>query len=301
MEVRVDYLKSERIIYSNSRKDRPHNFVFNKIKKDNMSFVCPFCKENSNILGETIVENKFGSKIIKNIYPMVDGQFGIHDVAIESCEHELKLRDMDVELIYNFLIMIKTRAQNLCNMDYLENIQIFKNDGRNSGASLEHSHWQIVSTDFIPHKTAIISSNFSKYFTDHKKCILCSSDEVINVLEDELFILSIPKASYGSISFRLFPKAHKNSFVELSDREVRSLAYMLKKAANLVYYLDESASFNVLFFSEPANKKNRGFHFFVDIVDRKGSFGGFELSTGDFVNSTLPEELYEKVIEILEV
>ncbi len=301
MEIRVDYLKGETIVYSHKRTKRPHNFNLNKLNENKRDFPCPFCLENQDIIGELICENELGSRIVKNIYPIVDGIFGFHDVAIESFEHGLQLKDMSRVLVYNFLMLLQSRTREISENGDIKNVQVFKNSGPISGATLEHSHWQIVSTDFISHKIQVISNNFTKYFETTEKCFLCSEKDVIKINEDENMIFSIPKAGYGNINLRIFPKRHVGSFNELNPEELDSLGKYIITSARILSKYTEDGSFNILFFTEPAGAKNKDFHFFIDIVERKGTFGGFELATGDYINSVLPEDLYNELKNILEV
>ncbi len=301
MEIRTDYLKSETIVYSLKRSKRPHNYNINKTSGQNNDFPCPFCKENANLTGETIIDNVLGSRIVKNIYPVVDNEFGVHDVAIESPIHELQLKDMSIALVYNFLQLMQSRAQEVSLKDNIKNVQVFKNSGPISGATLEHSHWQIVSTNVVPHKNKIISNNFTKYFEETKGCFLCNENEVIKVKEDDNMIFSIPKAGCGNINFRIFPKRHVSTFLELETEELKSLAEYIITSANILSEFKDIVSFNIIFFSEAVGENNENFHFFVDVIERMGTFGGFELATGDYINSVLPEELYKELKNKMEV
>ncbi len=301
MEIRVDYLKSETVVYSRKRSKRPHNYNINKSKVQSGDFPCPFCLENNNLIEETICENILGSRIVKNLYPVVDGEFGAHDVAIESVKHDLALKDMSLEVVTEFLVLLQERCIALKKMELIKNIQIFKNSGPISGATLEHSHWQIVSTSFIPHKTQTISDNFTSYRKETESCFLCNENDIIKLKENENVVMGVPKAGCGNLNLRLFPKRHVTNFIELSKAELNSIAEYIINAANTIYRLEESSSFNILFFSNPEGNNNKDFHFFIDILDRKGTFGGFELATGDFINSVLPEEMYQKIINVMEV
>ncbi len=301
MEIRVDYLKSETIVYSHRRSKRPHNYNINKAQVKSSDFVCPFCKENCKQTGELICENEFGSRIIKNLYPVVEDELGVHDVAIESFNHGLQLKDMSHELVFNFLLLLQKRTKVLAEKDYIKNVQVFKNNGPISGATLEHSHWQIVSTGFIPHKTQLISDNFTKHFESTGSCFLCEENDILKLKEDNYTVMGVPKAGCGNMNFRIFPKRHLRNFSELNSEEISSIAEYIIFVANAISKLNEVVSFNILLFSEPLGNPNEHFHFFIDILDRKGTHGGFELSTGDFINSVLPEDMYHQIKEVMEV
>lgn len=301
METRIDYLKDERILYSTKRGKRPLQYNFNNQSNRTQEAECPFCIGNKHLVEEMICENELGSRIIKNIYPIVDGSYGVHDVAIESYDHELEFKDMPLELVQEFLKMIQNRQRNLEQLDNIEYVQIFKNCGAKAGASIIHPHCQIMATNYVPSKIETIKRNYTKYNDENKTCYLCSEKDIMKIYEDDFAVMGIPSANKAGKCFRIFTKRHIDSFSKLNSFELHSLSKMLIEATQLLDKLEKGVSYNIMFFTSPAKHKANEFHFFVEVIERKGNFGGFELSTGDYVNSTLPESVYDEIKNLTEV
>ncbi len=302
MNIRVDYLKDEVVMYAKSRGDRPNNYTSAGNEVVNKDVVCPFCAENTHMTKEIIYKNnRTGIRIIKNLYPAVEDNFGVHDVVIEAYDHDMKFKDFSEDFVYDFLTTIKYRYEELAKKEGIKCIQIFKNSGRNSGASLEHAHWQILATNFVPTKNLLMSEKFETYVKENGVCYHCSQKDLYKIMEDDNVVMGIPYASSSSATFRIIPKKHYSSFSELSKETLSSVSKMLLKSIQLLDDLEKDFSYNVLFFSKPVQSQNENFHFFIEVVGRKGRYGGFELSTGAFISSFLPEDIYEKINLMLEV
>lgn len=300
MDIRVDLLKDETIIYADKRNKRPINFRNNNLNVINEDFFCPFCKANEEISGEIISKNKLGSRIIKNMYPILEDDYGVHDVAIESYEHNLHFKDMSTEVVFYFLKLIQGRMRELQDNN-LKHIQVFKNCGAKSGASLIHQHWQIIGSKFVPKNIKNVAEQFEKYHANLSSCYLCDNYDILKVYSDDNMVMGIPKAYMTTKAFRIYAKKHITSFIDIDENCLKSLANMLIRAINIINDFDNGCSFNILFFENSIKSKNDKFHFFVEVFSRKGTFGGFELSSGTYVNDMLPEQFYEEVMEKMEV
>ncbi len=305
MEIRKDYLKNDTIIYAASRSNKPTNYRsdINIINKSNdFKSNCPFCPSNLKLVEDLIIsDEKHGARIVKNRFPLVEGELGCHDVAIESFNHDIQLREMSSEFMFDFFKLILKRCEMILENEHIKNIQIFKNNGSLSGASLEHSHWQILSTSHIPKNILQIGKRYDEYFAKNNRCYLCNAEDEYVILQDEYTKVVLPKASVYSSTFRIYPKSHKGTFLELDDNEILSLCNMLIFVSNLLEKIEKGSSYNILFFAKPIGETNTNFHFFVEFVGRKGRLGGYELSTGEYMSSILPEDLYKEIKEILEV
>ncbi len=304
MEIRKDFLKNDKIIYSSSRSNKPKNYN-NDIVIVNTDIDykvdCPFCESNVNLLNDLILlDENIKARVVKNRYPVIDGELGFHDVAIESYDHDLQLRNMNKEHVFEFLKLIKKRCEMVLEHDNIKNIQIFKNNGQLSGASLEHSHWQILSTNYVPKNIDEIGQRFDEYLNENNTCYLCSDDYSYSIKEDDFMKMVLPKAAASVRTFRIFPKVHKSSFLELNDEELLSLSEMLVFSTSLIDKLEKGNSYNILFYSKPVSEfEDDNFHFFVEVVARKGRLGGFEMATGEYMSSTLPEELFDDINSLL--
>ncbi len=301
MDIRLDYLKNETVFYSDKRSERPNNYNVS-VEKTRQDITCPFCKENESITAESVYKNeKTGIRIVKNKYPSVDETHGIHEVLIESFDHNIQLEDMDEQFIFEMLKVMRHRLAQIESEEIINSAQIFKNTGSKSGASLEHSHWQILGLDFVPKTLQIINRQFEEYKKENGQCYLCEGKDIIKIIEDDEIVVGLPYAHVSAKSFRIFPKKHITSFSESSNDFLLSFARALAKCIWILKTVDENISYNIIFYSKPPKREKESFHFFAELIGRRGTYGGFEFATGSYVSSQLPEDFYLKVKEILEV
>jgi len=111
------------------------------------------------------------------------------------------------------------------------------------------------------------------------------------VLETEKFIAFSPYASAAPFIVWLLPKRHAASFDEINETEIKDLARALRTALRKLYIGLGNPDFNYVIRSAPVNEKNvKYFHWGIAIVPRLAQPAGFELGSGIFINSSLPEE-----------
>ena len=76
-------------------------------------------------------------------------------VVVEGLKTEMdslraELADLDTDHIYDTLLIFRERILDLKNDTRFKYILVFKNHGISAGASLEHSHSQLIATPIIP-------------------------------------------------------------------------------------------------------------------------------------------------------
>ena len=74
---------------------------------------------------------------------------GAHEVVIESPRHEDTLASMDERAVEQVLWACRERVQDLKRDRRFRYMIIFKNHGAAAGASLDHSHTQLIATPII--------------------------------------------------------------------------------------------------------------------------------------------------------
>ena len=161
-ELGIDTLNHSKVIIAREREGRPMDKVEKEINKEHNEEYnedCPFCIGNEkNIPQETDVINKNEQwivKSVKNKYPIIDDNNlneikGKHDVIIDTCKHNGNFFNMSEENFYYLLLMYKKRFEAFKEDKNTKYICLFKNHLREAGASLMHSHSQILSLPFIP-------------------------------------------------------------------------------------------------------------------------------------------------------
>ena len=319
-ELRYNLIAREWVIVATERAKRPKEFLrAEKEKKILPEYKdsCPFCPGNENKTpAETFrigdagfwkvrsVYNLFGAlspkeapkRNINGIYMSMSG-FGTHEVIIEHPLHNTLIPLMADEDVENIIKTYKQRYAAIQKDKGIEAIIIFKNHGVSAGTSLEHPHSQLVATPIVPPQIRGRIASAMNYFDSTGACIFCKTLEeelkskVRLVTETDKFVAFLPYAGAAPFMTWIFPRRHMPSFDEINENETRDLAINLKSTLQKLYYGLENPDFNYTIRSIPVREKgSEYFHWYISIIPRLTQAAGFELGSGVFINTSLPEE-----------
>ena len=138
------------------------------------------------------------------IYSHMTG-FGCHEVVVETPEHDIELHQQPVEKISEIIEMLKNRHQDLAKDDKIKFIQTYKNRGLFAGASLGHSHMQIIALPYVPDEL----KGLQNYTKTTGKCLICDMLEQEKQIspdwcQSENFMVICPYASDLPMKLGLF-------------------------------------------------------------------------------------------------
>ncbi|MFH1257428.1 MAG: DUF4931 domain-containing protein [Candidatus Micrarchaeota archaeon] len=297
LEFRQDFTKKSVIIVANERGKRP--VIFGK------EFSCPFCKGAENTTPPTkfqIPQDNWRVRAFDNVFALVGKEgkyvelnginpvsyaFGSHEVIVESDFHEELFHEFgELQLKFVFAAY-KNRFEELMKEDGSKYVHLFKNHGRNAGASIEHEHSQIISFPFVPGMLADELALFNES-AGKGKCHLCETlaKEQENILIDNDFFTAIcPSFSKFANEVWIIPKAHVPSMAELTEEQGLHLMKLLRECLRRVHYIVKD--YNVIFHNSPKSASGgteKNFHFHIEIYPRSGYWAGVELGTGVIVN-----------------
>ena len=313
-EMRQDILTGEWVIFAGNRMKRPYDFIKKSVPKTSDKKECQFCPGNEYLTTAPVyqdgIDGQWTIRAFPNKYPAVDsagddgcsdgeGLYtsfcgkGIHEVIVDTPNHLEIIEDFDTEHICEILKVLKIRYSEIISNDYIKYVQIFKNCGPDAGASIMHSHWQIIGVPIIPSEQMNIAESISRHKKESGKCILCSilKHEMENktrvVMENDSFIAAAPYASKMSYECDIIPKEHISRFSEFDDEKLMQLAEMIKNILSAVKTLRKGLCYNLCFEDTP---KGQDGHWFMRILPRMGNLAGFEYGTASYINPVLPED-----------
>lgn len=322
-ELRYNIISGEWIIVATERAKRPKDFI--KAKKEQILLPqykenCPFCPGNENQtpletlrLGDAnswqvrSVYNKFGavSNEAKNerhmhgLYNSMDG-FGMHEVIIEHPHHNTCMALMGCGEVENVLKAYKSRYLSIAKIEGIECIVIFKNHGPAAGTSLEHPHSQLIAIPVVPPQVRGRIERAASYFDLNGKCVFCAmleselKEKSRIILETEHFVAFAPYASFVPFTTWIFPRRHNDSFSNINNEEMTDLAKNLKTTLGKMYHGLDNPDFNFSIRSMPVGEKGTDYyHWYLSIIPRLSQPAGFELGSGMFINTALPEAAAE--------
>jgi UDPglucose--hexose-1-phosphate uridylyltransferase len=321
-EIRLNSITGDWVIIAAERAKRPEEFAHKKEKKELPAHVttCPFCAGNENQTpSETfrltnpdetwavrVVPNKYSAltpegEIIKNKtdFKQYISGVGLHEVIIETPEHNSTTALLPLNHIEQILLAYKDRQLAFYEDARIEHVIIFKNHGAGAGTSLEHPHSQIVGTPVFPGQvmTRLGEAIRNYYYVDFRECIYCTymrgemKDGERIICENESFVAFVPYAALSPFRVWIFPKRHSACFGHITDAELTRLARTLKDVLLRLYIGLENPDFNYVIRSlSPLGSDAKYFHWYMSVIPRITQTAGFELGTGMYINTALPEE-----------
>jgi len=240
------------------------------------------------------------------IFDMMSG-IGAHEVIVESSKHGLQLPDMEIEHIDKVLWAYKQRLQELSNDKRFRYVLVFKNYGQAGGASLSHSHSQLIATPITPRYVKLELQNSRQYFHEKERCLFCDlirqelgSGERL-IYENEYFVVFEPFASRFPFETWIFPRRHNARFRNMTDDERMQMASCLKDVLTRLKKTLNDPPFNYVLHTAPTAMTRPGkpdywgtieydFHWHIEVIPRLTKMAGFEWGSGLYINPTSPEE-----------
>jgi len=326
-EIRYNYLHDSYVIFAPKRRNRPYIFVKSSEKIE--EYYSPFVYGNEDKIpkevfsirdyGEAdkpgwrvrVVPNLFGvlekSNFTKTFFECNEYGFqnyGYHEVVIETPDPFKQFEDFSVDEAVLVLKAFQNRIKSIYKDRKIKYIHIFKNAKDGAGASLLHSHSQILATPFLTKRVEIELNQLKKFYKKKKKCYLC--DEIgceisLNervIYKNKKFIIYAPYSSILPYQIRVAPINHMYSFLELKNRDLEDFAKTLTLGLKtLVKCLNNPAYNFVLKISPNIKRKDleKYFHWYIDIFPRVSKFGGYEIESGNYINIAMPENVAKEL------
>jgi UDPglucose--hexose-1-phosphate uridylyltransferase len=321
-ELRRDPITGRWVIISTDRAKRPNDFVRESVRISGKGF-CPFCYGNEsktppeilaygrngggpNTPGWTVrvVPNKFPALGIEGdlnregegLYDRMNG-VGAHEVIIETPDHQSTLATLPVRAIEDVLWAYRDRVLDLKNDKRLRYALIFKNHGDAAGASLEHSHSQLIALPIVPKRVREEVDGAKHYYQEKERCIFCDiirqemDSDVRVVCENDQFISLAPFAPRFPFELWLLPKQHGSSFENNQTPVYSSLARILKDNLNRLDAVLDHPAYNFMVHTSPVGEEsNEHYHWHIEIMPKLTKVAGFEWGTGFYICPTPPEE-----------
>lgn len=331
-ELRWDPLTRKWVIIAPARGRRPNSFIIPEPEKSpaEKGEVCPFNHGNEHMTPPSLAQVPDPSgeypwlvRVVPNKYPVlkVEGSLerwseglydvisgiGAHEVVIETPDCSLQFADLSAPTISEILKIYRLRINDLKKDTRFRYIMVFKNHGTNAGATLYHSHSQIIA---LPERPAIMQTILAvsrEHYNRKERCIFCDimhfelkvGSRVIYA--DEHFIAFCPFASSLPFEIMIMPRRHSHDYSRSSDRELYSFALVLKDVLGRLNKALRNPPYNFVIHTAPPKREklNRpdywdsieeDYHWYLTITPRITRIAGFEWGSGYYINPVPPED-----------
>jgi UDPglucose--hexose-1-phosphate uridylyltransferase len=321
-ELRKDPITGRWVIVSVDRAMRPSDFIREHVVPAAGRF-CPFCPGHEtktppevlayrpgggppNSSGWTlrVVPNKFPALCVEGdlnrqgegLYDKMNG-VGAHEVIIETPDHMLTLGGLSEKHVEDVFWALRDRIVDLRKDSRLRYIIVFKNHGMGAGATLEHSHSQIIALPVVPKRAREEMDGAKRYFDYRERCIYCdivrqeteSSSRVI--LETDHYLAVAPYAARFPFETWIIPKKHSSHFENVEIPEVKNLGWLQRAIIRKIDKVLERPAYNLMIHSSPVQEGAIAYyHWHIEIIPKLTKVAGFEWGTGFYINPTPPEE-----------
>jgi UDPglucose--hexose-1-phosphate uridylyltransferase len=323
-ELRQNFFSKEWVIIATDRAKRPEELATHRTAPPIPAFVetCPFCPGNESKTPTEVmrlptsatepwmvrvIPNKFAAlsgeiqpkRDLQHLRRRIDG-FGFHEVIIDTPDHSRYMALLPDTHVACILSAYRERYNALSVDQRVNHITIFKNHGADAGASMQHPHSQLIATPVIPSQVRHRLFEALRHYDDVGECMFCHvmereiEDQVRIVLKGEHFVAMEVFASATPFATHIFPLRHMASFGDITDIEIVDLARVLRTLLAKIYVGLENPDLNFTVRSAPAEYGGaRHFHWYVSVIPRLTRVAGFELGSGMFINTVLPEAAAE--------
>lgn len=320
---RLDPISGCWTIFSSGRAARPMDFAVS-IEKANNTASCPFCFGSEDRtppeVWKSLGEKGWAVRVVPNKFPAVSQSgdeesvsarvldrgptlfqshpiVGGHEVVIESPEHIRSVTELNLDHFIQTFVAYRDRIRHWSMMDGIGNVSVFKNVGPEAGASLSHSHSQVVATDYVPDDIAIAMRNQAKHRARTGACLQCDlirqevRDGTRVLFLTEEMIAFCPYASPHAGMIRISSRSHRSSLIHLDNFELGATAQMVWQSICRMEKTLGKVAYNYVLNVRPPGLADASdaFHWSIDIIPRTSKIAGFEWNTGMMINSSLPE------------
>jgi UDPglucose--hexose-1-phosphate uridylyltransferase len=322
-ELRKDPVTGRWVIISTERQKRPHDFRIEPTPHNVPDPLCPFCEGREAMTPAEVLSYRHNGgppngpgwhvRVVPNKYPALqveggldrqgEGLFdrmngiGAHEVIIETPDHLATLATMPVEGVERVLWAFRDRVVDLRQDRRFRYILIFKNHGQAAGASLAHSHSQLIALPIVPRNVSEEVEGARQHYEYKERCVFCDiirqeleeGSRVIAEAPD--FVAVAPYAPRFPFETWLLPKRHGAHFQEAPREEYGGLAGLLGSVLQRMNKSLLHPAFNLIVHTSPFSIDTSEFyHWHVEIIPKLTKVAGFEWGSGFYINPTGPEE-----------
>jgi UDPglucose--hexose-1-phosphate uridylyltransferase len=309
------------VIIAEERAKRPSDFITDP--PPNPPSFDPFAEGNeSKTPPEIMAYREAGTapngpgwrvRVVPNRYPalQIEGELnkrghglydtmhgvGAHEVIIETPKCLPTFSSLPDEHVQEIFWMYRDRLIDLARDPRLQYGTLFKNVGRAAGATLYHTHSQLIATPIVPRTIGLKQENCEDYYRFRGRCLLCdmTAQELEQksriVLDSGQFLAFQPYAARLPFETMVVPKQHLSHYEHLNRAQVEELAFLMKRVLGKIEKGLGMPAYNYMLFTMPFHSPPSVFsHWHIEITPRLVQVAGFEWGSGFHINPVPPED-----------
>lgn len=321
-ELRKDPIIGRWIIISTERGKRPTDFIIDK--NSVKGGFCPLCPGNENttppeVLSYSnsashlpnrpdweirVVPNKYPALVIEGdlnkegegLYDKMNG-IGAHEVIIETPHHDETFTHLPPERMIKVFWAYRDRLIDLGKDPRFRYVMVFKNFGAAAGASLEHSHSQLIALPILPRMISSELEGSLSYYRYKERCVFCDiirqeiNQDIRVVAQNNLFVAIVPYAPRSPFEMWVLPKSHASSYLSMDDAHFKALSEIFSECMLRLDKCIPNVPYNFVLHGSPLRSQPlEHYHWHFEIMPKLTMVAGFEWGSGFYINPIPPEE-----------
>ena len=305
-DLRQDPITGRWVIIATDRSKRPNDYSPHPVSLEEPRN-CPFCEGNEkktppevfscrargnpNEPGWTVrvVPNKFPAlrlqgtpeQAIHGLYHSMNG-VGAHEVIVESPEHKATFATLSSIDVANVFFAFRHRMLEFRRDPRIRYAMLFKNHGESAGASLEHTHSQLIALPVVPKQVEEEVSGSLRHFETTGRCIFCEMERTERedgqrvVFESEHFLAICPYAPRFPFETWILPRVHASHFENSQKDVIDDLGGVMRKLVGKLEKTLDRPAYNAVIHTGPLQGPMRHYHWHIEVVARLTRVAGFE-------------------------
>lgn len=313
---RHDVVTNRWTLVAPARKDTPLDVVHSTTVTASPS-QCPFCPGHEHLTNPTLSQRFFddgrwSARAFLNKYPMVaEGSEaplavpgrrlraprGVHEVLVETEAHDRDVGELPEHLGPGLASLYRERLQQLSAHPAARAVLLYKNRGPRAGASLMHAHAQVCALPLVPTEVRRRDVRARRLFTRRGAApVVLSRDrelaDAVRVVETSAhFVVFCPFASHRSLETWIVPLAPTPSLARCSDAVTDDFGRVLVRTLKRFHAVTRGGDYNLVHRTPALAHHDAPWALWhLEILPRHVREAGYELATGMFCTTSLPEE-----------
>jgi len=250
---------------------------------------------------------------------------GAHEVIVDTPRHISCISEMTDDECREMLRMYRRRLREIRHNESWAHVLLFKNVGEAAGATVHHSHSQLISMPFVPPPIQRELFRAIEFRCQTELCYWCAHIESerklgVRIIEEtKRFVLLCPYLSRFPAEMTIFPKRHISHFETLDDMALTELSKLLRRVVFLMKHAltdygpleynlvvksgpffspgppdAVSTSDTCIWFRTLDYAFENAYHLHINIFPCLTRAAGFEWGSGLHINPIAPETAAEK-------
>lgn len=221
---------------------------------------------------------------------------GRAEVLIECPEHvpdPTKLSDDQFAAVFR---AYRERMLTLGDDPRLAYAALFKNVGAEAGASLGHTHSQIVAMPVVPGIIDRELAGAGEFFARTKRCLFCDliarelKDDDRVIARTEHFVAVAAYAPRFAYEFWVLPLHHSARYETIRDAHARELAGLMKRVLIALDRVQSEPAYNWFLHTAPLRSPELPhYHWHLEVLPRTARPAGLEWGFGCFITTVSPQ------------